>query len=174
MLSKYVPAEKFQIEFLNKWRNADKYTNDPFGPDNYSFDYLFAITMAAQPLAWFEGTGLPAEALEVGAPVIKKYREIQTDLHKGSIFPIGDEPSGRSWTGFQSVQEGKGYFIIFREANNDAKCEMKTWLKPDTNVKCTVLIGKGKSFTAKVGVDGAITFELPEKNSYALYSYSVI
>jgi len=173
MLSKYVPAEKFQIEFLNKWRNADKYPNDPFAPANYSFDYLFAITMAAQPLAWFEGTGLPAEAITVGAPAIKKYREIQTDLHKGSIFPIGDEPSGRSWTGFQSVQEGKGYFIIFREANNDAKCEMKTWLKPGTNVKCAVVIGKGKSFTAKAGVDGAITFELPEKNSYALYSYSV-
>ena len=25
MLSRYVPAEKMQIEFLNKWRNADKY-----------------------------------------------------------------------------------------------------------------------------------------------------
>jgi hypothetical protein len=85
MLSKYVPAENLQIEFLNKWRNADKYTNDPFGPANYSFDYLFAITMAAQPLAWFEGTGLPAEAIEVVAPVIKKYREIQADLHRGSI-----------------------------------------------------------------------------------------
>jgi len=27
MLSEYVPAEKFQIEFLNKWRNTDKYIN---------------------------------------------------------------------------------------------------------------------------------------------------
>jgi hypothetical protein len=173
MLSKYVPAQNFQIEFLNKWRNADKYPNDPFGPANYSFDYLFAITMAAQPLAWFEGTGLPAEALEVGAPVIKKYREIQTDLHKGSIFPIGDEPSGRSWTGFQSVQEGKGYFIVFREANNDAKCEMKTWLAEGKTIKFTPVVGNGAPFTAKVGKNGAVTFGLSEKNSYALYAYSV-
>ena len=173
MLSKYVPAEKFQIEFLNKWRNAEKYTNDPFGPANYSFDYLFAITMVAQPLAWFEGTGLPAEAIAVGAPVIKKYREIQTDLHHGSIFPIGDEPSGRSWTGFQSVQEGKGYFIVFREANDNRKYEMKTWLKPGTNVRCTAVIGKGKSFSAKVGNEGTVFFELPDKNSYALYEYVI-
>jgi hypothetical protein len=173
MLSKYVPAEKLQIEFLNKWRNVEKYTNDPFGPANYSFEYLFAITMVAQPLAWFEGTGLPVEAVATVAPVIKKYREIQHDLHAGSIFPIGDEPTGRSWTGFQSVQVGKGYFIVFREANDNIKCVIKTLLKPGTSVKCITVFGKGKSFSVKAGVDGAITFELPEKNSYAMYSYSV-
>jgi alpha-galactosidase len=172
MLSKYVPAQKLQIEFLNKWRNADKYAGDPFGPANYSFDYLFAITMAAQPLAWFESTGLPAEALATGGPVIKKYREIQSDLHKGNIFPVGDEPSGQSWTGFQSVQEGKGYFIIFREANENKKCMLKTWLKAGTRIKCNIVTGSGKAFTAKAGNDGEITFELPQKNSYVLYSYT--
>lgn len=173
MLSKYVPAQKFQIEFLNKWRNAAKYADDPFAPANYSFDYLFAITMAAQPLAWFEGTGLPEEAITVGAPVIKKYREIQSDLHQGDIFPIGEEPSGRSWTGFQSAQEGKGYFIVFREDNDMPKCEMKTWLKTGSSVKCIPLTGKGKAFSAKAGADGAITFELSQKNSYALYKYVI-
>ena len=173
MLSEYVPAQNLQIEFLNKWRNLEKYTDDPFGPANYSFDYLFAITIAAQPLAWFEGTGLPAEAFSVASPVIRKYREIQSDLHKGDIFPVGDEPSGRSWTGFQSVQEGEGYFIIFREANEMAKREMNTWLQEGKKVKCTTVAGKGRSFSAKVGSQGAINFQLPEKNSYALYKYII-
>jgi hypothetical protein len=173
MLSEYVPAQNLQIEFLNKWRNTDKYTNDPFGPANYSFDYLFAITMAAQPLAWFEGTGLPAEAFSVASPVIRSYREIQADLHKGNIFPVGDEPSGGSWTGFQSVQEGKGYFIILREGNELAEKEMKTWLPEGKKVRCTPVAGKGKSFSAKVGSYGAITFRLPEKNSYTLYKYII-
>jgi alpha-galactosidase len=105
--------------------------------------------MAAQPLAWFEGTGLPNEAIEVIAPVIKKYKAIQYDLHKGSIFPIGDEPSGRSWTGFQSIQKNKGYFIIFREANDASKFEMQTWLKEGSIVNCIPLIGKGKRFRLK-------------------------
>ena len=49
-LSKYVPAQNLQIEFLNKWQNLDKYpANDIFAPKNYAFDHLFAITMFAQP-----------------------------------------------------------------------------------------------------------------------------
>lgn len=171
MLSKYVPAEKLQIEFLNKWRNTDKYSGDPFGPYNYSFDYLFAITMAAQPLAWFEGTGLPEEAVTTGGDAIRKYREIQADFHKGYVFPIGDEPSGISWTGFQSILDGRGYFIIFREANENGTFRMKTWLDEGVKIKCTPVIGKGKSFSAKVGNDGTVSFTLPEKNNFAVYRY---
>jgi len=173
MLSKYVPAEKLQIEFLNKWRNADKYSDDPFGPANYSFDYLFAITMVAQPLAWFEGTGLPEEAVELGGQVIKNYRKIQHDLHSGNIFSIGDEPSGKNWTGFQSVKEEQGYFIVFREANENRTCEMKTWLEEGQNIKCDLVVGNGKPFSSKVGKDGVVKFELQEINSYAVYKYVI-
>jgi hypothetical protein len=129
--------------------------------------------MAAQPLAWFEGTGLLADAVNSIGPVIRKYREIQSDFHSGNIFPIGDEPSGKSWTGFQSVQEGKGYFIVYREANHLPKMAMKTWLKEGTRIKCTPILGNGTAFTTKAGTDGTITFGLPEKNSYALYHYSI-
>ena len=173
MLSKYVPSQRLQIEFLNKWRNQDKYEKDPFGPANYSFEYLFAITMAAQPLAWFEATGLPEEAITKLGPVIKKYREIQCDLHKGDIFPIGDEPSGKSWTGFQSVQNGQGYFIIFREDNDYPEHEFKTWLPKGVRIKCTPVLGKGSQFSARVEEAGMIKFSLRDKNSYTLYKYSI-
>ncbi len=174
MLSEYVPAEKLQIEFLNKWRNAGNYKDDPFAPASYSFDYLFAITMAAQPLAWFEGTGLPADALGTTAPMIRKYLDIQHDLHGGMIFPIGNEPSGRNWTGFQSVKDGKGYFVIFREANPTPECRMKTRLDPGTRIRFTSLLGDGKSFKAKTTSDGSITFHLKDQNSFALYQYQIL
>jgi len=173
MLSKYIPAQNFQIEFLNKWRNVNKYNGDPFAPANYSFEYLFAITMAAQPLAWFEGTGLTEDAISEVAPVIKKYREIQFDFHSGNIFPIGNEPSGRSWTGFQSVQDGKGYFLIFRENNDSSNAEIKTWLRAEKKIICTPIIGKGKAFSVKVGVDGVVKFVLPLPNTYTLYKYQI-
>lgn len=173
MLSKYVPAQNLQIEFLNKWRNTDKYAGDPFAPINYSFDYLFAVTMAGQPLAWLEGSRLPDNAFQEVGPVIKKYREIQFDFHKGNIFPIGEEPSGMSWTGFQSIQEGGGYFLVFRENNNNVEVKIKTWLPAGKNIKCTNVIGKGKDFSEKIGENGTVTFNLPEKNSYALYHYSI-
>ena len=130
--------------------------------------------MVAQPLAWFEGTGLPAEAFEAVSPVIKRYREIQHDLHKGMIFPIGDEPTGRSWTGFQSVKEGKGYLMIFREANPETECRMKTWLKPGTRIRCSSLLGNGKSFKATTANDGSVNFRLKDINSFALYEYQII
>lgn len=173
MLSKYVPAQNLQIEFLNKWRNTEKYGNDPFAPANYSFDYLFAVTMAGQPLAWFEASHLPDQAFTEVTPIIKKYREIQADFQKGDIFPIGDEPSGTSWTGFQSILAGEGYFLVFRENDNAQDFKLNTWLPKGKNIKCTNVIGKGKDFSAKAGDNGSIVFTLPDKNSYALYHYSI-
>lgn len=173
MLSQYVPAEKIQIEFLNKWRNVALYADDPYRPDIYSFEYLFAITMAAQPLAWFEGSKLPSDAIKEIAPVINKYLNIQHDFHQGYIFPIGDEPSGNNWTGFQSFQDKRGYFIVFRENNDSPDTSMTTWLQEGINVNCKLILGKGNSFKGKVGEDGKLKFALPDKNSYALYSYTI-
>ena len=88
MLSRYVPAEKMQIEFLNKWRNADKYsTTDSFAPARYSFDYLFAITLAAQPLAWMEASNLPEEAYAT-ATLLKEYQPLQLNFIKASYYPL--------------------------------------------------------------------------------------
>lgn len=172
-LSKYVPAEKLQIEFLNKWRNTDHYGQDIFAPANYSFEYLFACTMAAQPLAWFEGTGLPEEALKISGS-ITAYKKIQHDFHQGTILPIGDEPSGRSWTGFQSMNNQKGYFIFYRENNPKPVFRIETWLPENTKVKCTPLLGNGKGFIQTAGFKGTLKVELPDARDFVLYRYEII
>ena len=174
MLSRYVPAEKMQIEFLNKWRNADKYsTTDPFAPSRNSFDYLFAITLAAQPLAWMEASNLPEEAYATST-LLKEYQPLQLQFHQGIILPIGEEPSGRSWTGFQSiVSDTQGYLIIYREDNDIAKRTIDTWLPEGKKVTFTPLMGNGKKFVAEVGVQGKVSFELNDKNSFTLYQYQV-
>lgn len=171
-LSKYVPTRNLQIEFLNKWRNREKY-NDPFAPEHYDFEYLFAITMMAQPLAWMEAQNLPEEAFGL-SPVIKIYREIQSDLHNGYILPIGDIPSGRSWTGFQSINNGYGYFLIFRENNEEYTAAIETWLKPGTAVKIKKILGKGEDFQTITDENSQIIFKLAAANSYSLYKYKII
>ena len=171
-LSKYVPAEKLQIEFLNKWRNADKYGKDIFAPNNHSFEYLFATTMAGQPLAWFESTGLPNEALKI-KKLIKAYRKIQHDFHTGTILPIGDEPSGRSWTGFQSLKGNQGYFIFYRENTAEAVGVVKTWLPAGTKVKCTLILGNGKAIYATIAKNGTIEVTLPKINDFVMYRYEI-
>ena len=174
MLSRYVPAEKMQIEFLNKWRNADKYdAADPFAPARYSFDYLFAITLAAQPLAWMEASNLPEEAY-ITASLLKKYQPLQLRFHQGVILPIGEEPSGRSWTGFQSTVSGtQGYLVVYREDNEQARGTIDTWLPEGKKVTFIPVMGSGKKFAAKVGAQGRVSFELNDKNSFTLYQYEV-
>lgn len=173
-LSKYVPAQNLQIEFLNKWRNLEKYpANDIFAPKNYSFEYLFAITMFAQPLAWFEGTGLPKEAFAIDK-LIKIYKEHNTKIHEGQIFPIGNEPNGKEWTGFQSIgNEKEGYILVFRENNDESKKAVKTWLPVGKKVSFKLITGDGKTFESQVNEEGKIVFEIPQKNSFSLYKYLI-
>lgn len=174
-LSKYVPPQNLQIEFLNKWRNADKYpAGDPFAPKNYSFDYLFAITMMAQPLAWFEATGLPDEAFAT-SELIKTYLTNRPAIHGGQIFPIGEEPNGRAWTGFQSIKnEKEGFLLVFRENNDRPASAIKTWLPVGKRVRFRAVAGAGKPFDAPVLPGGMLAITLPTGNSFALYRYEVI
>ncbi|MBF6627194.1 MAG: alpha-galactosidase [Proteiniphilum sp.] len=173
MLSHYVAPERLQFEFLNKWKNQDKYpAGDRFAPAAYSFDYLFAITMVAQPLAFFDATDLPDAALD-NERLIKKYREIQFDLQNGSTFPVGDEPNGRSWTGFQSIHHDRGYFILFRENNDEPTKTIETFLEEGCEVVLQPLFGHKAASRQKVGRSGTLTFSLPENNSFEVYAYSV-
>lgn len=174
-LSRYVPPQNLQIEFLNKWRNGDKYpAGDRFAPANYSFDYLFAITMMAQPLAWFEASGLPAEAFQTGK-LIKTYRANQQQLHAGQIFPIGDEPSGTGWTGFQSIiSPTEGFLLIFREDTPNVQGTVRTWLPANKRVRLELVAGAGKGAEGVVATAGNLLVALPAPNSFGLYRYRVL
>lgn len=135
-ISKYVPAERLQMEFLNNARNVEKYGKDIFAPALYDIEYLFAITMAAQPLAWFEASGLSAKQIEKLSPPIRKYNAIAEKFHSGVILPVGEEPSGVSWTGFQSVLSDKeGFVIVYRENNGESSGKVKTWFEKGAKIE---------------------------------------
>ena len=172
-LSRYVPAEKIQVEFLNKWRNAKVYEDDPFAPGKYSFEYLFALTMAGQPLAWMEASNLPEEAFGI-ADAVRNYRKVSGDFHKGVILPVGDEPSGGSWTGFQSIcSDSYGYMLIYREATGSKSGYVRTWLEEGTKIRFTPVAGFGKPFNAVVERNGEVKFTLPSDNTYVMYKYEI-
>jgi hypothetical protein len=162
------------MEFLNTCRNAHKYgKDDPLAPSKVPFGYAFATTMMAQPLAFFEGTGLPEEAFQI-APTIKAYRKHQSRIHQGTILPIGAEPNGTNWTGFQSIVNDKeGYLLIFREYNQTDRGEFKLYDLAGRKIRCQHLCGQGKDFTAKADNDGRVTFSLPAPHSFGLYRYQV-
>lgn len=173
-LSRYVPAERLQIEFLNKWRNTDKYGDDPFAPATCGFDYLFATTMAGQPLAWLESSNLPDEAFGI-APLVESYKRIARSFHEGIILPVGEEPSGRSWTGFQSIlSDREGYLLIYREAVPSDEGVVETFLTEGRKITLTRLLGYGPSKERQtVGRKGSLRVSLPAENSFVLYKYAI-
>lgn len=174
MLSKYVAPERLQIEFLNKWRNPDKYAaHDPLAPRAIPFDYQFAVTMMAQPLAWFEGSELPEEGRAI-APLIKAYRAVQSGIHRGVILPIGDEPNGTAWTGFQSlVDQEHGFLLVIREYNDVAAAKILLYDLAGKTISCEQIGGHGKSRLMTVDTDGMVRFELPGPHTFALYRYEI-
>jgi hypothetical protein len=171
MLSRYVSPRTLQVEFLNKWRNSEKYPSDDLlAPHWVPFDYCFAIAMAAQPLAWFEASRLPEEAFEI-APLIRVYREHQAALQSGTVLPIGESPSGVGWTGFQSCRGSEGYFLVYRELNDRAEALLTCWARPGTHLLCRSVAGHGVDFEATADADGRILFRLPAPFTFAFYRY---
>jgi alpha-galactosidase len=173
MLSRYVPAQSLQIEFLNRWRNEEKYpAGDPLAPARVPFDYCFAVTMMGQPLAWFEASRLPEEAFATGA-LIRTYREHMSAIHAGCILPIGEEPSGTGWTGFHSSEERAGYVLVFRELNDRPAADLQLWGMDERNPRFSLVAGAAGAAATATQVPGRVRFELPGPFSFALFRYEV-
>ena len=115
-LSYYTPLQRYQVEWLDKWRNDKMYAaNDILTPSKVPFDYQFAITMMAQPLAWMEATALPKEAFSI-KPLIDEWKKERDNMTAGIIHPVGEMPDGFSYTGFASYTKSRLYVLFFREA----------------------------------------------------------
>jgi len=174
-LSRYTAPRFLQIEFLNRWRNAEKYAaDDPLAPRNVPFEYCAAVTLAAQPLAWFEASNLPEEAF-AAAPLLRAYRELETKIHAARVFPIGDEPCGTGWTGFQILGDrpGEGLFLIYREWNTTNSASVKLWNIPaGTRLECRAAgLGAATDFTGAVDAAGRLEFTLPAPFSFGLWRF---
>jgi alpha-galactosidase len=126
----------------------------------------------AQPLAWLEASNLPDSAYNV-SDMLVGYRKVQHDIHRGVILPIGEEPNGFSWTGFQSLLGDEGYLIVYRELNEKHRYLLKTYLPPNAEVRFSHILGHGKSFIASTDDEGNVEFTLPDRHSFALYRYKL-
>lgn len=173
-LARYVPPQSLQIEFLNCWRNPDKYpADDPLAPRNVPFAYCFGVTMMAQPLAWFEGTGLPEAAFAI-APLVKAYRALQPAIHAGHILPLGDEPDGTRWTGLQSLLKDEGYFAVYREHHPETRAKIRVLDLDGKKLRVRRVLGEGRCRGRTVSAAGELTFEMPRPFSFGLFHYRVV
>ncbi|WP_127583898.1 alpha-galactosidase [Paenibacillus koleovorans] len=190
LLSKYVPAQKLQMEFLNVDRNRHVYgENDPLSPYKSGIAYAFAVTMFTNPLVWMELTGLSADNRVILKRMLDVYNLHLASVLDGRVLPIGDTPDGAQWTGLQSVKRGgEGYLLVIRERHSLPSKRMPIWgLEADGSVgersiQLTPLltmesrnevIANGGGFELAIDEDGRVRFELAAPFSFGFYHYRV-
>jgi hypothetical protein len=174
MLSKYYPTSRVQMEFLNVKKNEKLYQNDPLAPAVCGIAYAFAVTMMANPLAWMEVTGLSKDSIYILKDMIAAYTKVQGDLLSGHVLPIGEEPLGINWTGFQSIHtKDTGYIQIIKERNQETSHTYHLWKLRGKTLTLHSIAGSGTQQSVTVDEEGNATFLLEGQFQYALYRYKI-
>lgn len=178
-LAHYVRPERIRAEFLNPARNESDYGSDPLRPSAYPPQYLFAITMAASPLGWFEVCRVPPAITAEWRPLIALWKEHREAFHRGTVLPIGRAPDGYAWSGFISVPdraatpENTGprlYALIFRETTREAR---HSFALPEAmgiggSGEARVLAGEGSAAMEK---DGRMVARIPSARSFLFVAW---
>lgn len=116
LLSRFIPASKFQFELLNPELCTDKYnSDDALRPELYDIDYLFASVMYSNPLFWMETQFLSEESRARLKRIIGIWKKHRKAITNADVYPIGEEPSGVSMTGFSADTGDEIYVSVFRE-----------------------------------------------------------
>jgi len=162
-LASLLPTCRFQFELLNPDLATEAYGEDRFAPVYYDLDWLFASVAVSNPLFWMEMqflTDARKAQLNRIFPVWKEHREA---IAAADVTPIGQEPDGRSLTGFCAVNEEDVFLILLREVCPEAS---RTYSLPveitDLQVLSTndtpVLTWEGASLKATFGKERAYVF----------------
>ena len=129
-------------------------------------DYLFAAVMLSNPLFWMEMQFLNEKRCAELAPLMAVWKAHRDVLVKLDNQPIGEKPSGRSWTGFACRDGGKTkYLLVFREVTDRASYRFDVAdICPSSNVR--VLASNGQ--VCADAEDGSVHVTFDGERSYAL------
>jgi alpha-galactosidase len=163
-LAQYVDPNRLRVEFLNNTRNLEQYEKDPLAPGSYPPDTLFAITMIANPLGWFEVSSLPKDYRDKVAPLVAAWKRERARIHSAATIPIGSLPDGVAWTGFASVLEGGqgGYVLLFREMNQSPEFRLNLAGLFSGDLAVRILGGQG---SAQID-EGQLNAQIPNERAY--------
>lgn len=171
-LSKYINLNKFQVTV----QNIDM-VKDPSQTDagQYNHYYVIGITLMSSPIFFQETRHYSEKARSQIRSLLNVYKKHRDAIYAGYVFPIGDEPDNRSWTGFQNhnPESESGYLTIFRELHNKEK-EKKIDLKFLKNKKIllqNVLTGEKKIITQ---AESSLSFSAEHPASFQFYRYNIL
>lgn len=165
-IGRYLPTARFQFELINPDRDTEHYNEgDPFVPSLYTMDYLFAAVMLSNPLFWMEMQFLSPERRAELAPLMKVWKAHRDRLAGADISPTGEEPTGRSLTGFVARKGGKpAYLLLFREVTSRERARFEVpGLGKDSRAE---VLASNADVTLEVE-EGAVRATFARERSYA-------
>ncbi|OGS18709.1 MAG: hypothetical protein A3J83_01850 [Elusimicrobia bacterium RIFOXYA2_FULL_40_6] len=175
-IANYVPLQKIHVEVPNLERRKEEYFREgAVSPVHYSFEYCFAISMFANPIIWGQPSDLSPSAVGKLRKMTDLYKKYNQDIASGDIYALGDEPTGYSWTGFQSNNEKNktGYLLIFREANESSEYRILPKFLNDKDLNLQSISDDSKEININKYDGKGIVVSLLEKNSFRLYKYQL-
>jgi alpha-galactosidase len=165
-LSRWIPAQRLHIEFLNPRRNRETYDGDPFAPEHYPISYLYALTMVGHPLAWMEVQHLAPGDREHLRPVSEWHAANHRRLLSADIEPVGELPDGRSWSGFVfHFPDGGTGVLVFRD---NAKCNTLE-LPLEVGGKLVRQVGSVEAGIGQLPGGEGIRIRLPARRAWAFF-----
>ena len=104
------------------------------------------------------------EQLKKAIALFKKYRTV---FSEGDVAPIGEKPSGRSFTGFYIKNGREEYALVFREVTDKAS---HVFMLPSEKTSA-VALASNADVTAQMS-DGMLKVEFSKQRAYAFIKLS--
>jgi len=169
-LSRYVNLNKFQITV----QNVDRVSRELSDAFQHPHDYCLAQTLMSSPIFFQETRYYDEKARKQLRPLIRIYKRHRKGMFRGYVFPIGDEPDNRSWSGFQNhdPETGKGYLTIFRQLENrSSRQRMALKFIGGRSIRIADLRTE-KAWNVDVPKGGEVEFEIPRAPGYLFLKYT--
>ncbi len=170
-LAHYLNLNQIEISI----QNVDRILPEQGNASKYSHAYCTALAVMGLPLFFQEVHFYSEEARKEIRPVMDIYRTHREAIHKGYIFPIGDEPCDRAWSGFQSCNPDSdiGYLSLFREVYNEQKSmSIHMHFLKDIWIEIEDLMS-GDASMIKIDSKGQADYEISNPGEFRLMKYVV-
>lgn len=180
LLSYYQNLNKWQLVIQNpevvvkeaKDRQGRTFTSDAW---RHGVDYCVATALMGTPEFMAVTRFYSDEAKALIRPLLARYKAVRSDIWDCFVYPIGDQPSNGSWTGFQAVHPKKdiGFLTVFRELDNktpSAKLTLRH-LKAGTTLRIEDL-GNGKTWTLTLDGRKQIALNIDKAPGFLFLKYS--
>ena len=168
-LSKYNNLNKFQISV----QNGDRCNKEVSDAHKHRHDYMVAQTLMGSPIFFQETHYYSDEAREQIRPLLKAYRAVRDEMYKGYVFPIGDKPDNKSWSGFQNYNSNSstGFLTVFRQIENkESQKSLKLKFLAGEKIMLTNLM-TGKEEIITVGPEGEVKFSIERSADFLFCKY---